>query len=287
MRLNQFGFKANLACPLRLQVTLTPFSPRSPHAHPLCSNLTLTPPLTPSSSASSSPASSGEYLAGENLTCELLPAEPFYDEPFCTDFLAVDLLVVVLLAGESFAADLLANEFITTDLLAAKILIADLLSDELSTVPISNRRKSVKKRLKLAAWKLLELRTMGIDKSWIIIQDRSLIEYEISADAFLDYAFNQLGDVRRIHCHQLGDASIAALQPNGHRNLMILEVRYLTKVMVRASTLRTTVGSSASSSWATTTPSHVGPSSIGSDLPSSLPDTAAKISSTAAEFCFV
>nr|CAD1829785.1 unnamed protein product [Ananas comosus var. bracteatus] len=46
------------------------------------------------------------------------------------------------------------------------------------------------------------------------------------------------------------------------------------EVMVRALTLRTTVGSSAPSSWATTTPSHVGPSSIGSDLPSSPPDTA-------------
>lgn len=46
------------------------------------------------------------------------------------------------------------------------------------------------------------------------------------------------------------------------------------KVMVRASTLRTTVGSNASSSWATTTPSHIGPSSIGSDLPSSPHDTA-------------
>ncbi|XP_020085892.1 uncharacterized protein LOC109708518 [Ananas comosus] len=41
---------------------------------------------------------------------------------------------------------------------------------------------------------------MGIDKSWIIIQDRSLIEYEMGVDAFLDYAFNQLGDVRRIRC---------------------------------------------------------------------------------------
>ncbi|XP_020092818.1 uncharacterized protein LOC109713233 [Ananas comosus] len=41
---------------------------------------------------------------------------------------------------------------------------------------------------------------MGIDKSWMIIQDRSLIEYEMGVDAFLDYAFNQLGDVRGIRC---------------------------------------------------------------------------------------
>nr|CAD1825838.1 unnamed protein product [Ananas comosus var. bracteatus] len=127
-----------------MKVTLTPFSPRSPHAHPLPQTL---------HSPHTQPLLLGELLAdelllaGELIGNDLLPADPFYNEPFSTDLLAVDLLVVVLLAGESFAADLLANEFITTDLLAAKILIADLLSDELSTVPISNRRKICKKSL--------------------------------------------------------------------------------------------------------------------------------------------
>ncbi|XP_020084122.1 uncharacterized protein LOC109707341 isoform X1 [Ananas comosus] len=57
-------------------------------------------------------------------------------------------------------------------------------------------------------------------------------------------------------------------------SVQLIGALLLLPVMVRASTLRTTVGSSASSSRATTTPSHVGSSSIGSDLPSSPPDTA-------------